>query len=189
MYRAQDTTRAQRVRRDAIDAFEALCTELETPLYSYVRRLMNGSPDAEDITQESLLRLFRAMQNGPSQRSPRSYAFSIAHNLAVDALRKEMRINVPEPAPAVSTDSSTERRLLREQIEHALAELPDNHRSALLLREFGELSYSEIAQALGVRESLVKIWIHRARQRLTGLLDRDGQYIGTQNLDVRTHRA
>ena len=189
MYRAQDTTRAPCVRKDSIAAFETLCAEMETPLYSYVRRLMNGSQDAEDIAQEALLRLFRTIQNGLGQRSPRSYAFSIAHNLAVDALRKSRRVSAPEPAPTHATDSVTEQRLLREQIEHALAELPENHRSALLLREFGELSYAEIAETLGVRAGQVKTWIHRARQRLSTLLDRDGQYIGTQNIDVRTHRA
>lgn len=189
MYRAQDPIRAQSVQKDAIAAFETLCIQIEKPLYSYVRRLMNGSHDAEDIAQEALLRLFRAMQSGLRQRSPRSFAFSIAHNLAVDALRKNRRISVPELAPVRAADSATEQRLLREQIEHALAELPDNHRSALLLRDFGELSYAEIAETLGVQAGQVKIWIHRARQRLSTLLDRDGQYIGTQHIDVRTHRA
>lgn len=189
MCHVQDATGAQSVRMDVIAAFEILCTEIEKPLYSYVRRLMNGSHDAEDVAQEALLRLFRAMQGGMRQRSPRSYAFSIAHNLAVDALRKNQRVRAPEPAQSHATDSATEQRLLREQIEHALAELPDNHRSALLLRDFGELSYAEIAETLGARAGQVKIWIYRARQRLSTLLDRDGQYIGTENIDVRTYRA
>ena len=59
------------------------------------------------------------------------------------------------------------------------AEYMRAHRSAIMLREFGELSYGEIAEALATNEGCVKAWIYRARKRLAQLLDRDGQYVGT----------
>ena len=71
-----------------------------------------------------------------------------------------------------------------EQIENALAELPENHRSALMLREFGELSYSEIAAALDATVDRVKVWIYRGRKQLAQLLDRDGQYVESNRHDT-----
>ncbi|MCC6145850.1 MAG: RNA polymerase sigma factor [Candidatus Hydrogenedentes bacterium] len=157
--------------------------EVEAPLFSYALRLTGSRPDAEDILQESLLRLFDRMQRGHSPESPRAYVFSIAHNLAMEVHRRNGRSADPRPATILAPDRQLERSLLRQEIDQALAELPQNHRSALLLREFGDLSYGEIALTLGVTEGQVKIWIHRGRKKLSTLLDRDGQYLGTASHD------
>jgi DNA-directed RNA polymerase specialized sigma24 family protein len=53
-----------------------------------------------------------------------------------------------------------------------------------MLREFGELSYAEIAETLGASLAEVKVWIHRGRTRLTQLLDRDGQFVGKKCNDL-----
>jgi len=167
--------------RDAgVGQFERICAEIEAPLYSYALRLSGNRSEAEDIAQESLLRLFGALQQGKLNGSPRAYAFSIAHNLAMDLHRRKPPAP-PDPAPVALPSQDTERHLLREQLERALKELPENQRAALLLREFGGLRYAEIAETLGVSVGQVKIWIYRGRKKLADLLDRDGQYIGTQN--------
>lgn len=159
---------------------------IEAPLYSYALKLLRNRAEAEDVAQESLLRLFRAMNNGRLKQSPRAYVFSIAHNLAMDAHRAQARLAVlSSPAgasagQALTPSDAVENSLLREQLDQALAELNTDQRSALLLREFGELSYGEIAETLRVSVGQVKIWIYRGRRRLAELLDRDGQYIGTR---------
>lgn len=175
------TAGAQSVRKDATGVAGQVCREIEPPLRKYVQRITNGSDDAEDIIQEALLRLVQAIQDGGQQRSPRAYAFRIAHNLAVDAWREHARVvdAIQDAVPPASRETEVE--LLREQIERALAGLPENHRSALYLRELGELSYDEIADTMGVNVAQVKIWIYRARQKMKTLLDRDGQYIGGRN--------
>lgn len=167
-----------RVRRGDVDAFEALCAEIEAPLFSYALRCVENRPDAEDVVQETLLRLFRAARLGKLNTAPRAYAFSVAHNLAVDVVRRQRRVVFFESPPAPSAARSAEQSLLRQQIGQALDDLPRHHRSALLLREFGGLSYAEIAQALDVSVGEVKVWIYRARKRLSTLVDRDGQYLG-----------
>jgi RNA polymerase sigma-70 factor, ECF subfamily len=179
----------KRVCRGDAAAFERLCLTIEAPLFNYLLRMVCDRPEAEDIAQESLLRLFRACRNGqaaPDKGSLRALLFSIAHNLAVDWLRRQGR-DLPNdsdpPAPAQAS-AQAERLLLREQIDHALASLPPAHRSALTLRAFGELSYAEIAAILDTKEGAVKTWIYRARQRMAELLDRDGQYVGDQNHGV-----
>lgn len=175
----------RRVCRGDVAAFEALCLVLERPLFSYLLRLVGSRAEAEDLAQETLFRLYRTAREGRLRTrtgAPRALAFTIAHNLAVDYRRRARNV-VPltggERAPSQGNPAwAAEQALLREQIDRALAELPENHRSALMLREFGELTYAEIAGALDVKEGLVKAWIYRARRRLSELLDRDGQYVG-----------
>ena len=167
-----------RIRRGDTAAFEALCAQIEARLYSFALKCVGNRAEAEDLAQEALLRLYRAARAGRLRTSPRAYAFSIVHNLAMDQHRRNRHIVPMAPRPVPSPAQEAERALLREQIDRAVADLPPDHRSALLLREFGELNYAEIAEALGATLAQVKVWIYRGRKRLSELLDRDGQYVG-----------
>lgn len=167
--------------------FEALCAHIEAPLLGYVTKMLDGNvSEAEEVAQEALFRLYQALRAGRVKGALRPYVFSVAHNLAMDAGRKKRRIapldsSVIVPwTPGEHSAKPAERALLREQIDKALAALPESHRSALMLREFGELRYDEIAETLGVSLEQVKVWIYRARKRLAELLDRDGQYVGEE---------
>jgi len=171
----------QRIRRGDVASFEAFCVRVEGPLFGYVLRLVKDRTEAEDIAQEAFLRLYRAAGLGKLNRAPRPYLFSIAHNLATDFHRRRKNVVPLRATEAASAAREAERSLLREQIDKALAALPESHRSAIMLREFGELSYADIANTLGATLDQVKVWIHRARKRLAELLDRDGQYVGERN--------
>lgn len=169
-----------RVARGDTVAFDVFCRQLERPLYAYALGLVKEHAEAEDIAQEALFRLYRMARSGEirSRRgSPRALVFAIAHNLAMDVHRRARNVVVLEPQVPRATSTHAERALLREQIEHALALLPGSHREALLLREFGELSYAEIARTLDSTIDSVKIWLYRARHRLAELLDQDGQCV------------
>lgn len=167
--------------RGDMDTFEAFCAQTEGPLFGYVLGLVQNRPEAEDIAQEALLRLYRAARSGAVKQTPRAYLFSIAHNLAIDHHRRGRTAVLPTAAAPEAADRRVEQSLLREQVDKALAALPESHRSAIMLREFGELSYAEIAATLGTTLDQVKVWIYRARKRLAQLLDRDGQYVGEPN--------
>lgn len=176
-----------KVCRGDLDAFEAFCLRVEAPVYTYLKRIVRNPSDAEDLAQESLLRLYtmaREKRIRIMDGSPRALLFRIAYNLAMDHFRRAK--HKPEIAPAESapSDEPVTRSLLREQIDMALAELPDAHRNAIMLREFGDLSYNEIADTLGATLDQVKVWIYRARKKLAILLDRDGQYIGAKTRDT-----
>lgn len=167
-------------------AFESFCADVDARLYGYALRMLNGdASEAEDVAQEALFRLYEALEAGRVKRAPKSYVFSIVHNLAQDAVRRKARSEavrrdstIPSPGSAAC---SIERSMLREEIDKALASLPETQRSALMLREFGELRYEEIARILGTSIGQVKVNIFRARKRLAVLLDRDGQYVGKEH--------
>lgn len=167
-------------------AFDVLCRRLAGPLYGYAYGMVRQAEEAEDIAQEALFRLYRVARAGKLRKDPRqarSLAFTMVHNLAIDHLRRQRRS--PEPLPSRRNGSTpAEGLLLREQVDRALEDLPESHRRAWMLREYGDLSYQDIARTLGATLDEVKIWIYRARKRLARLLDRDGQYVGDSQRGV-----
>lgn len=177
----------KQLRKGDVSAFDTLCLSMETQLFSYVRHMLRNHCEAEDVTQEALLRLYVAAREGKVRSGPRAYAFSTAHNLVVDLLRRSRRSARPEgevqdlSGPRNEASQSTEQGMLRDEIEKALATLPETQRSALMLREFGQLNYGEIAQTLGASLDQIKVWIYRARKSLAQVLDRYGQFIGDQS--------
>lgn len=178
-----DTREAELIRRAArgdTPAFEAFCARVEGPLFGYAMGMTRSPQEAEDIVQESLLRLYRLVRREGLRGNDRAraLAFGIAHNLAVDHLRRRGRVVPLDERRPPQASQAAERSLLREEVDRALAELPEPQRNALMLREFGELAYAEIASTLGASLDEVKVWIHRARKHLASLLDRDGQYVG-----------
>lgn len=177
----------RRLRLGDVAPFEAFCLNVEGRLLAYLNGLTKNAQEAEDLAQESLFRLYTMICENrvqPPKGSPSGLLFSIAHNVAMDSHRRLKHVVALDtrrtPAPATSAEQS----LLRDQIGLAMEQLPENHRDALMLREFGSLSYREIAGALGASLSEVKVWIYRARTRMSQLLDRDGQYIGEQRHEM-----
>ena len=172
----------ERLRRGDAAAFDGLCRQFDTPLFSYVRSMVQDRCEAEDIAQEALLRLYVAARKGKVRTAPRAYAFSTAHNLAVDAQRRSLRhagaVRPVSERAGAAASAGVERSLLRAEIDKALGMLPEGQRSAVLLREFGGLHYAEIAETLGVSVEQVKVWIYRARKHLARVLDRSGQFVG-----------
>jgi RNA polymerase sigma-70 factor (ECF subfamily) len=163
---------------DGVDAF---LRDVETPLFSYIRRLLRNREDADDVYQETVARVLQLARRGrlrDNGRHTRALLFTIAHNLAVDQHRLRRWTAEPAEGTEASPDEPLAGVLARQQLDMALDELPDVQRQALLLRVFGELSYNEIAQGLSATEGQVKTWVYRARKRLAELLDADGQYIG-----------
>jgi RNA polymerase sigma-70 factor (ECF subfamily) len=169
-----------RVKRGDRAAFDALCRHLEQPLFGYALGLVQDRTEAEDIAQEALFRLYRMARGGEirSRRgSARALVFTIAHNLAMDVHRRARNVVPLDARQAELPSARAERALLREQIDAALGTVSESQRCALLLREFGGLTYAEIAGTLDASTDAVRTWIYRARQRLAQLLDRDGQYV------------
>jgi RNA polymerase sigma-70 factor, ECF subfamily len=163
-----------------MNEFTAVCHEIEAPLGGYIRKVLPRQPDTDDIVQETLFRLWIALNTKRLKSNPRAYAFSIAYNLAMDAHRKQKRgKSAPSPgaeqAPMEQNDC-----LLREQIELALSHLPHHYQHALWMREFEGLRYADIAIKMNANEGMVKSWIHRAKQKMRGLLNEDGEYIANK---------
>jgi RNA polymerase sigma-70 factor (ECF subfamily) len=145
---------------------DVLFEQLYPALYRYLHRL-TGDPDAaEDVAQESFVRLLQ--QSLPAEEV-RPWLFTVATNLVRDRARKRQRHlrladAVPAPAPREAPDVSTERADEIRRVRAALDEVPERDRTLLLMREEG-FKYDEIARAVGVAPGSVGTLLARALRR------------------------
>lgn len=155
-----------RLEQKVAELFELL----RDPLYRYLCRLIGKRPEAEDLTQEAFLRLFDALQKGHAMGNVRPWLYRVAHNLAIDWLRQQERLEQIEadtlPLAAVTDAApSAEQRLLAYERHHrlrvVLSRLSPQQRHCLFLRAEG-LNYREIGEVLGISISSVATFLGRA---------------------------
>lgn len=166
----------------------AECIELHAPeVYRLALRLTGDEADAEDVTQETFLNAFRAIDSFEWRAGLKTWLHRIAYNAAMQRLRRRPPPSVPmeaadeeEEAPlphelfdwCCLPEADFESAEARAELERAVRELPDNLRPVFVLREIEELSTEETAAALGLTPQNVKVRLHRARlwlrERLAG---------------------
>jgi RNA polymerase sigma-70 factor (ECF subfamily) len=148
-----------------LGAFERLVRTYQEPVWRFLRRLLGDAGVAEDVAQETFLRVFRRLPTFSFEAKFSTWVFQIARNAGVDELRsRRRRIRLaslaPPPTPAVGMPET------RAEIDAALASLPVDLREAVLLIEVLGLRYHEVARVLGVPEGTVKSRVFSARSRL-----------------------
>jgi RNA polymerase sigma-70 factor (ECF subfamily) len=137
---------------------------------------------AEDLAQESFVKAFRSLSAFDTTRRLSSWLFRIAHNTALDAMRRSRssatadadadRTREDPPAPAVP--DPVEQRALGAALQSALAQLRLEHRVATVLRYEEGLSFEEIGVVMGVPAATARSHVHRARKALVRLLTESG---------------
>src|ERR671933_1654492 len=161
-------------RAGSDDAFRVLHDRYRQRLFAYVRQMLSSHSrqDAEDVLQDVFVRAFGALRADARQINVRAWLYRVAHNRCIDHLRR------PVPPPADVFEVS--RKPLHDPIEEAqrredlarlvqdIARLPEQQRSALLMREIDGMSYADLAGALDVTVPAVKSLLVRAR---VGLVD------------------
>ena len=168
----------QRAREGDSDAFEEIFRVYHARIYNYVYRLVGNADDAQDLTQDSFLKAYRALQRGTRPEKLSAWLYRIASNTCMDALRRRRLIHwqplddllavlkasgshSPEEQVVQDERQSEQQR----QVEHVLAQLPPRYRMYLVLREGEGFSYQEIAAATGDSLETVKVTLYRARER------------------------
>lgn len=172
-------------------AWEAILQAHSRQIYSLCFRFTGRSEDADDLSQEVCLRVYRNLsQFRADQGSLKTWILSLTRNLLIDHYRRgkndrltdsletsgqlasagEPRALDPPEAPQRAPDASLFRREMREQIQLGLARLSPELREAVILRDLEDLDYKEIAALLRVPEGTVKSRINRGRIELARLL-------------------
>jgi len=160
-------------RSGSEDAFRAIHDRYRARLLVYTRQMLGGSrADAEDVLQDVFVRAYGALRASERPVSLRAWLYRIAHNRCIDHLRRPVPVSgeLLELFPARDHDPPlvTERREQLRRLVVDVGRLPDQQRSALLMRELQGMSYVELAGALDVSVAAVKSLLVRAR---TGLVD------------------
>lgn len=158
------------------ESFDTLFERWSGRLLRYLERMVGEAAVAEELVQEAFLRVYRARERYSADARFSTWLYRIGTNLALNELRRPRR-RIPhrsaeeEGAPEVAaeaqpTDDVVHARRVGASLETELAALPERQRAALVLSAVDGLSYSEVAQALGVTEKAVKALVHRARSAL-----------------------
>jgi RNA polymerase sigma-70 factor (ECF subfamily) len=177
------------VRDDVQGAFEVLVERYQHRLLGVMAHLIGKREEAEDLTQEVFLRIYKARKGYRARARFSTWLFTIANNLALNHLRGKSRNPTValERSPAdtspnfrpgervVSRDGTASAQMrkveLAEVVREALDELGDDQKMAVLLNKFEEMSYAEIAEAMGRSEPAVKSLLARARNNLRERLE------------------
>ena len=141
---------------------------IASPLFGFFRRRLQLRERAEELAQETFLAVIRAKGRYQPQASVRTYLYGIAMKLLVAEHRKRNRV-IPPGSEALK-DGADEMLWVRQ----ALDRLDTKDREILMLREYEQLSYSEIGVLLGLPINTVRSRLFRARLEMRGLLDPQG---------------
>jgi RNA polymerase sigma-70 factor (ECF subfamily) len=158
------------------DAFAALYERYADVVYAFLRRMLGDDATAEDALQDTFLRIARSLPSfrvdGPAALS--TWILTIARRAAFTPRRPPP--SVPLREPAAVGPAPVELAAVRRRLEDALGALSPEQREVFVLRELSQLSYDEIAAAVGVDVGTVRSRLHRARAALQAsladLLDR-----------------
>ncbi len=173
-------------RQGEVAAFEALIEGYEERIYNLAFRMLGNAEDARDAAQETFLKAYSGLQRFRGDASFSTWIYRIARNVCLDVLRRRSKgrtysldepidlddgqvsrqIPVDRPGP----EDSVMEREIRDGINLALAELPEHHRSVVVLRDIEGFTYEEIADILKIELGTVKSRLYRARSSLHDLL-------------------
>ena len=170
-------------------SFQKLTEELSQPLLRYLQRYVGDRVLAEDLLQETLIRMEHGLPSFAGRSSARTWAFSIATRAAADYFRKPERrlhvVEVEEAADVPDADRAIERQLvvgeMNAGVRQVIDSLPDDYRAALVLHDLEGLSAEQTAEVCGCSLATAKIRIHRARLRLKAALQRECDFYRDAN--------
>jgi RNA polymerase sigma-70 factor (ECF subfamily) len=194
--------RAKRELPSDTRSYEVLVQRYMNRVYSIVYRVVCNKEEAEDVTQEVFVKVYNSLKKFEQQAAFSSWLYRIATNSALDALDKTKRRpqaatpvanqrngSKEEETDLLSLQATTEagpedsaiQSELRECISRVLKKLDKDQARVLVMRDFDDLSYDEIAKVMGANLSAVKMRIHRARLAFQDVF---GQFCGAVYLSV-----
>jgi RNA polymerase sigma-70 factor (ECF subfamily) len=169
-----DLELVERLQRGEEAAFDELLSRYKHPVINFCYRLLGDAGDADDVAQEVFVRVYQRIGDYRPRGKFTTWLFAMARNACIDRLRYRKRHptesleNAPEPATTAQYDDAGE------HIAAAIAELPEEQRTAIVLAEYHDLSYAEIAGVMKCSEKSVESRLYRAkhtlRQKLAHLL-------------------
>jgi RNA polymerase sigma-70 factor (ECF subfamily) len=176
LYEQSDSEVVRQIRSGDNDAFDELMRRYKRPMVNFVYRMLGNADDADDIAQEVFVRVYQNLDTYRPETKFSTWLFALARNAAIDRLRWRAR-HPTEPiesapqlsAPAGTADEASAREI-GEQIAAAVAKLPEDQRTALVLAEYQGLSHAEIAGVMHCSEKSVESRLYRAKQTLRSLL-------------------
>ena len=183
-----DEDLVSRSRGGDIESFNQLILRWERPIYAFAYRVIGREEDARDVCQDTFLRAFRSLPGFRGQAKFSSWLYQIAMNLCRDWMRRQRRaptVQMAEGAdpaelaaeggPVESIEDLVARREISAVVEEAMALLPEEQRTAIVLKEYHGMTFQEIATLQGCPLSTVKTRLYQGLTVLRRLLEKQGR--------------
>jgi RNA polymerase sigma-70 factor (ECF subfamily) len=177
-----------RSRGGDLDSFNQLILRWERPIYALAYRVIGREEDARDVCQETFLRAFRGLPGFKGEAKFSSWLYRIALNLSRDWIRRQRRAPTvqlaegvdpgelaAERGPVESIEDLVSRRELSAVVEEAMALLPEEQRTAIVLKEYHGMTFQEIADMQGCPLSTVKTRLYQGLSVLRRHLEKNGR--------------
>ena len=174
------------------NAFEEIVLANQKNVYNLALKMTKNEDDALDISQEAFVKAYRQLEAFRGDSKFSVWLYRLTYNLCIDFLRKKPKTQVvsisayqqesgdfPDlelPDVRELPEDSVSRRELRKEIAEGINKLSQSHREIIIMREINDMSYTEIAETLGISEGTVKSRIARARLSLANILMENGTF-------------
>ncbi len=172
-----------------LDSFNQLVLRWERPIYALAYRVIGREEEARDVVQDTFLRAFRGIKNFRGQAKFSSWVYRIALNLCRDWIRRERRAPIQaapegvdlielagEQGPVESIEDVVARRDMSKAVAEAMTLLPEEQRTAIILKEYHGMTFQEIADLQGCPLSTVKTRLYQGLTVLRRHLHQQGKY-------------
>jgi len=165
-------------------SFEEVAEELSGPLQRYLERMVGNRATADDLLQETLLRIARGLPGFEGRSSVKTWAFAIATRVATDYFRRpDTRahiVDLEDTSEITASEVDVDQRMVIDEMNSCVREvidsLPEDYRAALVLHDLQGLTAAATAEACGCSLATAKIRIHRARARLRDALGSECEF-------------
>jgi RNA polymerase sigma-70 factor (ECF subfamily) len=138
-------------------------------VYRFILKNLRHEEDARDVVQTAFEKMWRNRENIEALTA-RSYLFTVAHNHMIDHLRKTKRVSLKDEFNEQAKVADQQQHNLKKILNEALGRLNETQRSLVMLKDYEGYSYEEIGKIMGLSESQVKVYLHRARIQLKNFL-------------------
>ncbi len=186
-----DLTLVQRAKTGDQRAFKALVERYQRKVYSVALGMLKDREEARDAAQEAFIKVYKYIEHFKGDSSFYTWLYRITVNISIDMMRKrgsakgphfefdetiandttEANIGALGTRLGTNPQKSMLRKELAEKIQAALAEVPENHRAILLLREIEGMSYEDLARTLGIPKGTVMSRLFHARLKVQKILN------------------
>ncbi len=172
LHEQPDSEIVRQIQSGAAAAFDELMRRYKRPVVNFIFRMLGNAQDADDVAQDVFVRMYQNLDAYRAETKFSTWLFALARNAAIDRIRWRSRHrtesieSVPEIVASSGTAEEVNAREMGDQIAVAIAKLPEDQRTAIVLSEYHGMSYAEIAGVMRCSEKSVESRLYRARQTL-----------------------
>jgi len=177
----RDEELTQQIKKDDHLALSEVINRYQNKIFYYVLKMINNYDDAQDIVQQTFLKVYENIQGFDDERKFSSWIYRIAHNIAINQVKKNQRLVSVEAHHLDWLEDNhgeledfiekKDREKLSQELIGFLDYIRPEYKEILILYYFEEKSYEEISDILRIPESTVGVWLRRARTSLRKIID------------------